>query len=141
MSLKWANVIEANAEIGRLETVLAQSAAATAALKAEKDALSEIVTGLQTELATAKTATATADQAASKAKADLIEAKAAVEKMASAKALEIVAAQGATPVKVPAAPGETAATAQDLLAQFNAIKDPEAKTAFYQKHRSTLKPW
>lgn len=83
---------------------------------------------------------ATARDAALQAKGDFDKS---VEEAASRKAFEIAAGQGVRmdlvpPTKPSDGAGETVGTVADLWAQYDAISDPAAKTAFYNANREAF---
>ncbi len=146
---KFFNIGKANAEIIRLETELAGVRAELAAGKENATAIEASAEATQAELTQAKADLVTAKASISSITAahDAVKAelKTANEKLAnpsqqvkeaaSRKAMEITQGQGQPPV-AGAATGEAAAG--DVLAQYKAIKDPQARVTFYRKNKAAI---
>lgn len=146
-TFKFFNIGKANEEITRLEAENAtlkedakNASENAAAIATNAEGVTTELTQLKADHATAKTSISSLTARAEKAETEL---KAANEKLAnpsvqikevaSRKALEITQAQGQPPVTP-----STSSTTQtgDPVAQFNAIKDPVARTEWYRKNKA-----
>lgn len=128
MANYFLRIKEANAEIVRLTSEL--TAAQEKAKLAEENltALTEICEGLKQEVATATASATQANTERDAAKAEAVQVKASVaadiEKAASAKALEIVAVQGAKPL--PASPKPQPASDNEDISKLKGLAKVEA---------------
>lgn len=108
-----------------LRAELSNAQARITALTAERDTA-------HAEIATLKAQLAEFDQI----KAQLAQRESEI-KTASAKAAEIIAAQGFTPDEADALPAASS-EADDILARFEAITDPQERNRFFTKHKARL---
>jgi seryl-tRNA synthetase len=160
MGWKFLNIAKANAEVdrlnGELTKVTVERDEARTALESNSAEVTKHAEELQGQV-NADTARIAELEASIKGKdAELAVVKAELQvakdrianptsevvKIAAHKAAEITGAQGqppitSTPAGTPAG-GAAAASAEDLMAQFNAIKDPTAQTIFYRKHAAAI---
>jgi predicted nucleic acid-binding Zn-ribbon protein len=151
MAWKFLNIGKANAEIERLQaevaTVTKERDDARAALTdnhsetvSAAESLQTNLTAAQADLVTAKASVASLGAQVTKLEADLKVAneklanpEAQVVQIASRRALEITQAQGQAPVV-----NKGGENTGDVIEQFNAIKDPQARTEFYRKHKAAF---
>lgn len=145
MAWKFLNIAKANAEIERLEAELAKTKATppppasaaddkriedmTASIAALGDNVATIgaqITALETKLGTEL---ARVDKALTDYKAD-------AEKIGTRLAAEITARQGQPPLNPGTTAGTTTGGGADILAQYNAISDPIARTEWYRKNKA-----
>jgi len=150
MAWKFLNIGKANAEIDRLEAELAAaktSAASTAPTPDKIAALEKRIDDLAASIATLGESVAILEKSASTS-ADSFKVEIArldksfadfqtsAKEIGSRLAAEITARQGQGPL----APGSTAGTqsggGNDLVAQYNAITDPIARTEWYRKNKT-----
>lgn len=148
---KFWDIGEANGEITRLETELARVSGelATATTNAKQvqaaaEGLQVAIKQLNSDLATAKQTVGTLqafvaekDAALKSLNDKLADPKGEIEARASAKALEIAAAQGAAPISAGRAEGPAGGDA--LSAQLDAITDPTQRTLFFRKNQAAIK--
>lgn len=134
MSLKWTNIVEANAEIERLTKSLEEANARISSftdMEKELRKANENIAG-QFDGFQSKIVDLEGKLSAATAKVSSFDVE--VEKKASAKALEIVAAQGAKPI--PSNPQTDAF--KEITEQFMAEKDPMKRAALWEQHRDEL---
>lgn len=147
-TFKFFNIGKANEEITRLEAELAtaKAEAKTATDNADEvvknaEAVATELAQVKSDLATAKTTISsltaraeTAETEAKEAKAKIANPSEQIKNRASQEALNITASQGQPPVAAGSATEQPGGSA-DILAQYAAIKDPAAKTAWYRKNK------
>ena len=131
VSQELKEVTETNAALGQeIVSFKEQLATANQVVETSKAEILRLTAELEAKEKAIVGATAEINQ--------LKEAVAKAEKSASAKAAEIVVAQGCPPVAGLNVPVPTSPA--DLMAEFQRITDPKAKTIFYRKHRAILDP-
>lgn len=120
------------AALAAKETELATAAAKVQSLIDNELALSAKVAALEADLSKAK-------ELAAAAVAAKAEAEAKIES-AGKKAAAIAASVGVEPVEVAPVGAESVKSAEDITAEWVALKqsDPKAASAFYDKNRSAL---
>jgi septal ring factor EnvC (AmiA/AmiB activator) len=128
------NIIKANAEIEKLQGELAK-------LREEQALTDKSFTDLEAVMAEAKKETESViasnkelQAENDKLKAEALEIEARVTKQASAKALEIVASQGALPVTNT---GSSQASS-DIFSQYASIQDPAKRHEFWKANKKAL---
>lgn len=131
---KWAR--ENRAKFSEMEATIAAQAKELETLRvsagditeiaAENEKLSVKVGKLEASIKTLSTDLATE-------KAAHVATSKSVNSIASAQALTIVGASGAPAVTSTAQAGN-----EDILNRYNAITDPQARTAFYRKHKAEI---
>lgn len=131
------NILKANDEIKALTALVDEK-------NATINELTNRVAQLKSEMETAEGAAKLLAERAEKAEAAIVattktdeDFAAEVAKAASAKALEIVAAQGVAPVRAEKS-GDVAKTRDELWAEYQAQPTQAAKSDFYRKHRAQL---
>lgn len=144
MAWRFLNISKANAEIDRLSLELSAITKERDDLKAAMESnASETIKALEDATAKisaleegAKALTAERDAALAALDVAKKEIEAAPVKI-SQKAAEITAAQGQPPIATTPA-GSPAGGSDDVIEQWKNIKDPTAKTAFYQKNKREI---
>lgn len=152
MAWRFLNIGKANAEIERLalevSTVTKERDDLKAAMEANASEAVKAAEDLQTQVTAqaATIATLIAERDAARvdleaAKKDAASQEVKIQTAASHKAAEITASQGQPPLATTPAgtPDGTPVGGDALVAQFQAIKDPSARTAFYRKHEAAIK--
>jgi predicted transcriptional regulator len=138
--MKFFNVLKANARISELEAELAAAkiqvselaANEPESLKALQASLEEVTAKLAaTEKLSENLSAVTKERDELKSAAEAL--KASVDAEAARKAAEIVASQGAVPVKT-----EGTKQPSELTEQLNAITDPAKRAAFIKANYSAL---
>lgn len=141
MAWKIFNIGKANEEITRLETTVDSLNKRIAELESDQKSIAEnesdvakAATELNTKLEAANARISELEKERDQLKADVKTAEESAEKKAAAKALEITNGQGQPPI--PAGQGGGTAGASDLLAQYDAIKDPRERMEWYRKNKA-----
>lgn len=132
------------ADYSAAQTLLEEAKGAQAAYEAkltEKDnaltAANEAVAAHTAGVETAKATIANKDAAIAALQAELDGLK-ATQKTAEEKAVEIVANQGVKPIKVDASAEAHAKSAEEVKAEYMAIKDPVERSKFYSANRAAF---
>jgi septal ring factor EnvC (AmiA/AmiB activator) len=134
IAVDWVlgNVVDAR-DLENAEVSASNIQLQIAELKDQRKAIEDQTAALHAEIdrIRAETATVDAELAAAKARVAELENN---QVSASRKAIEICAAQGIPAGRLSAAGADATSDAAQLLQEFNAITDPEARGAFYAKH-------
>jgi hypothetical protein len=146
MAWKFLNIGKANAEIDRLEAELAKASAGSSAPPDKIVALEKRLEDLAASMATLGESVAALEKAISAsgdsfkveiARLDksFTEFQTSAKEIGSRLAAEITARQGQPPLAAGNTSGTQSGGGADIIAQFNAITDPVARTEWYRKNK------
>jgi len=160
MAFKFYRIVAANAEIDRLAAELAtatkerdeykaslesntsETAKAAEELQAKVDASTKSIADLEAASAAKDAQIVSLTDELTKAKNQLANPSGQIAKLASQQAATITAAQGqpALPAATATSPGANGGptSADELMAQAQAITDPNARTMFFRKNRAAF---